>query len=48
MLSFDPRNEQFQRYPMPREGANIRQILVRPGKVWLPEGGTEHISVIRT
>ncbi|MDB5843795.1 MAG: Twin-arginine translocation pathway signal [Polaromonas sp.] len=48
MLSFDPRTEQFQRYPMPREGAAVRQILGRPGEVWLPESGTEHISVIRT
>ena len=48
VLSFDPRTEKFERYPMPRESANIRQILGRPGEVWLPESGTEHISVIRT
>lgn len=48
VLSFDPRTEKFQRYPMPRENAGIRQILGRPGEVWLPESGTEHISVIRT
>ena len=48
MLSFDPRTEKFQHYPMPRESANIRQILGRPGEVWLPESGTEHISAIRT
>lgn len=30
-----------------RAGANIRQIHGRPGEVWLPESGTEHISVIR-
>jgi len=33
---------------MPRKSANIRQILGRPGEVWLPESGTEHISVIKT
>ena len=27
---------------------NVRQILGRTGDVWLPESGTEHISVIRT
>lgn len=48
VLSFDPRSEKFERYPMPRDGANIRQILGRPGEVWLPESGTEHITVIRT
>ncbi|MES2979162.1 MAG: lyase [Pseudomonadota bacterium] len=48
MLAFDPRTEKFERYPMPRSGANIRQILGRAGEVWLPESGTEHITVIRT
>jgi virginiamycin B lyase len=48
MFSFDPRSEKFERYAMPRDGANIRQILGRPGEVWLPESGTEHITVIRT
>ena len=48
MVSFDPRTEKFESYPMPRESANIRQILGRPGEVWLPESGTEHISVIHT
>lgn len=48
VLSFDPRTEKFERYPMLRENANIRQILGRPGEVWLPESGIEHISVIRT
>jgi virginiamycin B lyase len=48
IFSFDPRSEKFERYPFPRDGANIRQILGRPGEVWLPESGTEHITVIRT
>ncbi|WP_137895807.1 lyase [Ramlibacter sp. 2FC] len=46
--SFDARSERFERYAFPRESANVRQILGRPGEVWLPESGTEHISVIRT
>ena len=45
---FDPRTEKFERHAMPRENANVRQILGRTGEVWLPESGTEHISVIRT
>ena len=45
---FDPASEKFERYEFPRSSTNIRQILGRPGEVWLPESGTEHISVIRT
>jgi len=48
VLSFDPHTEKFERYAFPRRGINVRQILGRPGEVWLPESGTEHISVIRT
>jgi virginiamycin B lyase len=48
VLSFDPRSEKFEAYKFPRSGINVRQILGRPGEVWLPESGTEHISVIRT
>jgi len=45
---FDPVTEKFERFGFPRDGTNIRQILGRPGEVWLPESGTETISVIRT
>jgi len=48
VFSFDPNSEKFERYAFPREGANVRQILGRRGEVWLPESGTEHITVIRT
>lgn len=48
VFAFDPGAEKFERYAMPRPNANIRQILGRPGEVWLPESGTEHITVIRT
>ena len=48
VFRFDPANERFMRFGFPREATNIRQILGRPGEVWLPESGTEHISVIRT
>ncbi len=46
--SFDPATEKFTRYAMERERANVRQILGRKGEVWLPESGTEHVTVIRT
>lgn len=48
VFRFDPGRETFERFGFPREGANVRQILGRPGEVWLPESGTEHLSVIRT
>ena len=48
MYRFDPGSEKFERYGFERAQANIRQILGRPGEVWLPESGTEHITVIRT
>ena len=47
MFRFDPAAEKFERFEFPRSGANVRQILGRKGEVWLPESGTEHISVIR-
>lgn len=48
VFRFDPATERFERFAFPREATNIRQILGRPGEVWLPESGTEHLSVIRT
>jgi virginiamycin B lyase len=48
VFGFDPRTEQFERFAFAREAANVRQISGRPGEVWLPESGTDHLSVIRT
>jgi len=48
VLRFDPASERFEAIKLPREGAAVRQILGRHGEVWLPESGTEHISLIRT
>ena len=48
LFSFDPQREHFERYAFAREAANVRQILGRHGEVWLPESGTEYLSVIRT
>ncbi|MEO6408605.1 MAG: lyase, partial [Burkholderiaceae bacterium] len=45
---FDPASERFERFDFGREAIDVRQILGRPGEVWLPESGTEHISIIRT
>lgn len=48
MFRFDPASETFERFGFSRDSANVRQIHGRAGEVWLPESGTEHISVIRT
>jgi virginiamycin B lyase len=48
VFSFDPHTERFERYALGRPNASVRQINGRRGEVWLPESGTEHISVIRT
>ena len=48
VLRFDPVSETFERFGFAREAASVRQILGRRGEVWLPESGSEHISVIRT
>jgi virginiamycin B lyase len=45
---FDSAAERFERFGMPRSGANVRQIHGRRGEVWLPESGTEHLTVIRS
>jgi virginiamycin B lyase len=48
IIRFDPASEKFETFPLPREGASVRQMLGRRGEVWMGESGTEHISVIRT
>ncbi|MCC7457644.1 MAG: hypothetical protein IT390_11780 [Nitrospira sp.] len=48
VLRFDPRTEHFDSWVHPRDAAQVRQILGRPGEVWLPESGTEHIALMRS
>jgi virginiamycin B lyase len=48
VFRFDPAGERFDRFAFARESANVRQIHGRRGEVWLPESGTEHVSVIST
>ena len=47
-LTFDPRTERWTTIPGSAPGANVRQILGRPGEVYLPESGTNRIMVVRT
>jgi virginiamycin B lyase len=46
VLRFDPAGEKFESVALPRDNAAVRQILGRPGEVWLPESGTEYISMV--
>jgi virginiamycin B lyase len=48
VLRFDPASERFDWLVFPREAASVRQIAGRPGEVWLPESGSEHLSLLRT
>jgi virginiamycin B lyase len=48
MVRFDPATEQFAAFPHDKPGANVRQILGRPGEVWAPESGTSRLVVYRT
>jgi virginiamycin B lyase len=46
--AFDPKTETFSTIPKSEKGADVRQILGRPGEVWLPESGADRLVVIRT
>lgn len=48
ILRFDPVTEAFRSFPSDRGGANVRQMLGRPGEVWGAESGTDRLVVIRT
>jgi virginiamycin B lyase len=48
LVRFDPAREAFQFFPLPSPGSAIRQILGRPGEVWLPGSGVDKLIVLRT
>lgn len=48
VVRFDPQREAFDVFPSDRRGANVRQILGRPGEVWVPESGADRLVVFRT
>ena len=47
-LTFDPKTEKWTVIPGSGPEANVRQILGRPGEVYLPESGTNRVMLIRT
>jgi virginiamycin B lyase len=48
IVRFDPETETFKSFPSDRGGADVRQLLGRPGEVWGAESGTDRLVVIRT
>jgi virginiamycin B lyase len=48
VLRFDPKTETFQSFAGSAPGAEVRQILGRPGEVFAPESGIDRLMVIRT
>jgi virginiamycin B lyase len=48
IVRFDPAREKFDVFASDKRGANVRQILGRPGEVWAPESGADRLVVYRT
>ncbi len=46
IFRFDPEDGTFTRYPLPTAGAEVRQILGRPGELWGAESGADRLFVI--
>jgi len=46
ILRFDPVTEAFEAFPSDRKGANVRQMLGRPGEAWGGESGTDRLVVV--
>lgn len=46
ILRFDPETEAFESFPSDRDGANVRQMLGRPGEAWGAESGTDRLVVV--
>lgn len=44
---FDPVTERYESFPSDKRGANIRQMLGRPGEAWGGESGTDRLVVVR-
>jgi virginiamycin B lyase len=48
ILRFDPASERFEAFPSDRSGADVRQMLGRPGEMWGAESGTDRLVVVIT
>ena len=43
-VRFDPLDETFEVFTLPRTEANLRQILGRTGEIWGAESGADKLS----
>jgi len=48
IVRFDPSQQKFEVLSLPSSGANVRQLLGRPGEVWGAESGINKLVVIKT
>ena len=46
IVRFDPDTGNFQSFPGSEPGANVRQMLGRPGEAWGAESGTDRLVVV--
>lgn len=46
LVHFDPPSERFTRVRLPSAGAEVRQLLGRPGEVWGAESGVDKLVVV--
>jgi virginiamycin B lyase len=47
IVRFDPATEKFESFPSSKRGANVRQMLGRPGEAWGAESGNDRLVVVR-
>jgi virginiamycin B lyase len=47
-VRFDPERERFKTFRLRSSGADVRQLLGRPGEVWGAESGTDRLVVARS
>jgi virginiamycin B lyase len=47
IVRFDPVTERFESFPSSQRGAQVRQMLSRPGEAWGAESGNERLVVIK-
>jgi virginiamycin B lyase len=48
LVRFDPHAERFEVFSLPRQHANVREMMGRPGELWLSESGTDHLLLYRS
>lgn len=48
LVRFEPDTERFRTFAFTSSGAEVRQLLGRPGEVWGAESGTDKLVVLRT